>query len=292
MDGDSFYTMVRNWGRICRQEDFPQPVLDQGLVPVPDRVDKAQVLQLAVEHGWKRVSRLDLVKLLPVLLTGVLTERTRPFHFSVGALERIRQQVCTDVPCSTNVALSAALTYMLIRLFGHSETTECRQVTVVNGRGRLAGLPPSFVGNAAVVVPTPPFPAGARIAEIARVIQRTLEPIQEIPSPTLSNLFSLNMSAMEHKAPVAPFDFIAANSRRPTVFYTNSFSGMPVYDVDFGSGRPLAVIPHNLTDQVLIWPAAPAVGGVDVYFTGVPARTIHRFKEGSSWLWEMAQLTQ
>ncbi len=292
MDGDTFYTMVYNWGRICRQADFTPPALDQALFPTPDCVDKDRVQRMADEYGWKRISRLAFLRLLPLLMTGVLSERTRPFHFSVGALEGIRQRLSADVPCSTNVALSALLTHMLIRLFGHSEVTECVQVTVVNARGRLAGLPSAFVGNASVVVPTRSFSAGASIAEIARVIQQTLEPIQETPSEGLRKLVSLNVNAMEHRVAVIPFDFTAVNSRRPTVFYTNNFSGMHIYDVDFGSGRPASVIPHNLTDQVLIWPAGPVGGGVDVYFTGVPARTIHRLKEGSAWLQEMAQLGQ
>jgi len=32
------------------------------------------------------------------------------------------------------------------------------------------------------------------------------------------------------------------------------------------------VIPHNLQDQVVIWPAPPAACGVELYFAGVPTR--------------------
>jgi hypothetical protein len=53
-----------------------------------------------------------------------------------------------------------------------------------------------------------------------------------------------------------------------------NFSKLHIYDIDFGSGLPVKVIPHNLSDQVVIWPAPPAVGGVEVYFSGIPIRYV------------------
>ena len=32
--------------------------------------------------------------------------------------------------------------------------------------------------------------------------------------------------------------------------------GTWIYDINFGAGNPLKVIPHNLQDQVVIWPAS------------------------------------
>jgi len=59
--------------------------------------------------------------------------------------------------------------------------------------------------------------------------------------------------------------------------------------VDFGLGKPVSVIPHDLRDQVLIWPAPPAKGGIEVYFSGITARRIRKLKEGDVWLQEMKQ---
>jgi hypothetical protein len=38
------------------------------------------------------------------------------------------------------------------------------------------------------------------------------------------------------------------------------------------------VIPHNLQDQVVIWPASPADGGVELYFAGVPIRYVNELE--------------
>ena len=38
MDGDSFYTMVYNWGQICRNQGFSKPILDQSLFPIADNL--------------------------------------------------------------------------------------------------------------------------------------------------------------------------------------------------------------------------------------------------------------
>jgi len=62
---------------------------------------------------------------------------------------------------------------------------------------------------------------------------------------------------------------------------------LPVYDLDFGSGKPQFVIPHDLLDQVLIWPAHPDKGGVDVYFSGIPARVIQKLKIDRSFLQDL-----
>lgn len=68
--------------------------------------------------------------------------------------------------------------------------------------------------------------------------------------------------------------------QRPINRPTGSGS-VPVYAVDFGAGKPVFVVPHNLPDPVLIWPAPPSRGGVEVYFTGVIA---HAVQKNPHWL--------
>jgi hypothetical protein len=84
----------------------------------------------------------------------------------------------------------------------------------------------------------------------------------------------LNLNAMKHKLPLAPFDILGMHAKKPTVVYLDNFSTLHIYDINFGSGLPVKVIPHNLHDQVVIWPAPPARGGVEVYFSGIPIRYV------------------
>jgi hypothetical protein len=294
MDADSFYTMVYNWGQICKKEDFTTPVLDQSLSPVPENLSKDQVEQAAYEHGWEKITKLSFFKLLPSFISGVLRERTSGFNFSANALNRLKQEISTnnDFPCSTNVALCALVSKMLMKLYNHSENTKCIQVTVVNIRKRLADIPSAFVGNASAPIPTPPFSASASIDKVARIIHQSLEPIRQTRSQELTKLVSLAVNVLNHRLPLFPFDVTKMLSKRPTVIHINNVSKLHIYDIDFGSGKPVSVIPHNLSDPVLIWPAPRAKGGVEVYFSGIPARRIRKLKEGDSWFQEMNQYRQ
>ena len=289
MDGDSFYTMVYNWGQICKNEDFKKPVLDQSLFPVPEKHTRDEVQQEAIKHGWKKISKLAFLKILPAFLSGVMKERTDAFYFSAEGLTQLKQRISAEggVPCSTHVALCAFISKMFLKLFKHREGTGCVEVIVVNLRNRIGEIPSNFVGNASSLVTTPPFSVETSIEEIAGIIHHTLQPLRET-SPELRKIVSLNIQAMNLQLPIFPFDVTGTLSRKPTVFYMNNFSKLPIYDIDFGLGKPISAIPHNLMDQVLTWPAHPAKGGVEVYFSGVPARRIRTLNKEDPWFQEMS----
>ena len=81
------------------------------------------------------------------------------------------------------------------------------------------------------------------------------------------------------------------HATRPTTVYVNSFSRVPIYEVDFGDEgspvRPVLAIPHDLPDPVLIWPAPPGTGGVEVFLTGRMARAAARPDAGDPWWKEL-----
>jgi shikimate O-hydroxycinnamoyltransferase len=273
MDGESFYTMAYNWGQICRKQEIAEPVLDQSRFPVPGELPKEEAEKAALESGWVKMSLLFLVKLLPLYISGTLKKRSRGFHIPADLIERLKQEIAgeTGIRCSANVALSALITKKCFDLYNHNEDTSCSQVTVVNCRDRLPGVPSTFVGNASTTITTPAFKAGANMADIAAIIDQTLDPVRQKPSPRLQELFAINFNVMKNRLPYAPFDVPGMHAKKPTVAYINNFSKLPIYDLDFGSGKPRFVIPHDLGDQVVIWPAHPGKGGVEVYFSGIPA---------------------
>ena len=291
MDGDSFYTMAYNWAQICKKEDFTKPLLNQSLMPSPENISKDQVIKNAYEQGWMKISKWSLLKMLPKFISGILRERTDAFYFSSDSLNKLKQKISvdTDFTCSTNTALSAFIIKMCTRLFKHDEKTKCKQVSVANIRNRLEGIPSNFVGNASTFVTTPSFSAGASIDEIAKIIHQTLEPIRQTPSQEIKKSMLISINNMNYKLLIFPFDFTELHSKKPTLIHINNFSKLHIYDINFGTGKPVSVIPHDLGDQVLIWPAHPKKGGVEVYFTGIPARIIRKLKEENPWLQEMKQ---
>ena len=289
LDGNSFYTMVDNWGRICRGADFERPVLDPSLLPAPEPVTRKDGMRFALDNGWTRLSILKFFGMLPLLATGILAERTGAFRFSAGAVDRLKRDLSERLgaPCSANVALSALLSKMCMRLSGLTGEAACRQVTVADGRLHLAGVPAAYAGNASALIATPPFPGDASVEEIARVIRGALEPMLRTPSPELRRNVVVAMTMFPLGLPAGHVEIAGMYSRRPTVFQVNNFSKMPVYGVDFGAGGPARAVPHDLADPVLIWPAHPSQGGVEVYFGGAFAHGIGRRKAGDDWLEEM-----
>lgn len=280
-----------NWGCLCRGQSIDPPVLDQSLIPTVSSRSKTDLKQAAFASGWKKLSAWSMIRLLPFLVPGRMIERIKAVHFSKNILARLKQDIVkkSGCRCSTNVALSAYLTSQLIRLFKLPGKTLCVHVTVIDIRKRLSNIPPEFAGNAAFSVLTPGIRADANTGEIAHAIHHSLSPVLTSGSAELHRLVSLAIDLVFRRIYFIPFDINKMHAKKPSTFYMNNFSKLPIYDVDFGTGKPVAVIPHNLPDPILIWPAPPSKGGVEVYFTGVIARTIHKLPAQNSWLEQLNQ---
>lgn len=299
LDGASFYGMVRAWSRICAGRPIADPVLDQSLLPPVRERSKAEVVRDAVELGWVRVPLVKLLGLVPAFALGTFNVRAAPIRFSPAALGRLcdaaRREAGRD-DLGTYDTLSAHLTRQCVRLHGHGAGTRCRQVTVLDGRERLEAIPAGFVGNAAWVALAASFDAGAGLGELAAAVHDGLAAVLAVPSPELARQVALGLELMRHKQMLLPYDLAAMHGRRPTVTYVNSFTRLPVYDVDFGDEghpvRPVRVVPHDLPDPVLIWPAPPDVGGVEVYLTGRQALALRRRRPGDEWWAEMLRFDE
>jgi len=284
LDGRSFYTLVSHWSQLCRGEPSPTPLLDQSVIPRPPRRPKTQVARDAAASGWVKLSLPALAWFAPSYLLGRMHQRAPAFRVSDATLHHLRQAAAPGAAASdlvsTNVALSAHLTRMCTKLHGIPEGTPCSQVTILDGRQRLPSVPLAFVGNAAYPAVTAEFAAGATLTELAAQTQLGLAPYTAMPSTELLRQMLLAQEVLDHKILMAPFDVAAMHRRPPTVVHINNLSKLPIYDVDFGDtaapAPPVRVIPHILPDPVLIWPAPPRTGGIEVYFTGVTARAALR----------------
>jgi len=275
-DGRSLYHLIRNWGEACDDRPFPMPVVEASFLPPVKAEKKEEVIARAREAGWHPISPWSLLRLAPAFFTGRLFQRTAPFVFEKEPITALREQLAaeTGVRFSTHELVSALVTHACVRAAGHAAGTPCAQAVVFDLRGRLNGLPGEFFGNAAFIAQGARFPAGATVAEIARSQHAQAAPFLERPSRASAEALFLVQATLAHKLAWAPYEFSRMHCRRPTAFYINNFSKMPIYNVNFGTLqdpiRPVRVVPHNLSDPFLIWPAPN--GGTEVYLTGELAR--------------------
>lgn len=290
MDGNSFYTLVHNWGRLCRGLDIEPPVLDQALLPLPEPRSKAQAAQAAKDAGW---TKLPLIRGLPTLVRlafGGLTNRSRPIHLDDAALDRLRQ-AAGGGELSVNDVISAHLARMCARLYDHGADTLCKQVVVLDGRRRLPGIPPSFVGNASVNVIGATFPGDVSLPTLAQQTHEVLGPWLSKPSAAMDTHMKLARELMQHGVLKMHFDITAMHGARPTISYINNFSRLPIYDACFGTAQqpiaPARVIPHDLPDPLLLWPSPPGQGGLELYLTGSPDHASRALPADHPWWAEL-----
>jgi hypothetical protein len=294
LDGHGFYGMVRNWSCLHGDRPFESPLLDQARVPPGAGRTRAETVRAATEAGWRKLRWLGLLTVVPLLLLGRLHQRAAAVAFPPQALERLRRAARREAgrdDLSTNDALSAHLSRSCAALHDLAAGTPYAQVTVVDLRERLAALPATFAGNAAFVVPSAEFVVGAGLGEVASRTHDGLARAFGGSPPAVVRELVLTQDLMRHRVLMAPYDVVAVHQRRPAAAYVNSFARLPIYDVDFGEpGRPVKpvrVVPHDLPDPVLIWPAPPAVGGVEVYFTGRMAHALWRRAPDHPWWSEL-----
>ncbi len=280
LDGNSFYTMARNLSRAATGAPVSPPTFDRRSDhPMPR--PRAEVARAARQAGWRRITALDVVRY--ALARRRLLDRAFVAHFSPSTLQRCKETLARGSACerlSTNSALLAHVAHSVATLVDLSDDGSFALSAAVDQRGRVRSLPDNFAGNAVSVAVTTPIPARAGRADIAACLHKQLEPMVARPSPALESLAQLTTEIVAHRLPYSPLPAASLLGRRRELFYTNSFSKFPVYDLDFGDVsrpvRPIRAIPHNLGDPIVVWPAPPSVGGLDLYFSGRLARALER----------------
>ena len=172
------------------------------------------------------------------------------------------------------------------------ETAHMSQVTVLDARKHVASLPAEYAANAAFTPTCAEISVGASMGEVASAIHRGVAPFVAVPSARLVSYLSMARDMVRHNAAVMPYDVAAMHAARPTLTYVNNFWALPIYDVDFGEGRPVLAVPHDLPDPVVFWPAPPEQGaGVEVHFSGTYARAARRLTFDHPW-WAQLRLVE
>jgi hypothetical protein len=290
LDGNGFYSMARNLSRATTGRPFPAPTFDRPARSQPR--SRRQVARAARAAGWHRLNALDVIRF--AIARPGLHDRAFVAHFSPAALERCKRALASASACdtlSTNSALLAQVAHCVAALLGLGDGTSFSVSFLVDQRERVQSLAADFARNAVSAVATSSISARASAAEIAARLHERLEPVLARPSEELEATASLTAEVAAHLLPYSSIPLAGLPRRRPTLFYTNSFAKFPVYDLDFGDAarpiRPVRVIPHNLGDQIVVWPAPPSVGGVELYFSGPLARAVARAGNAGAWWTEL-----
>lgn len=294
MDGNSFYNMAYHWGRIYAGEAIEPPVLDQSLLPQLPDWTKEQASQQAQVAGFEKISIWKaLKKALPslwYLITNKQALRARAIHLDEDFIRKLQAQAievsgCQDI--SRNDALCAHISKQLMSLLGHGPETTCSQIVIIDARRRVGRVPASFVGNGAFSADGAIFTGAASFGDIATQTHKALSPYLQRPSKVLEERMAMGLALIHHKLPYLPFDIFGMHTKKPTLFYFNNFAKFPIYETNFGDDtaplRPALVIPHDLPDPLMLWPAPPDKGGLELYLTGRLAQAVSTPEAMSRW---------
>jgi hypothetical protein len=291
LDGNGFYTMVRNLSRATAGVAFP-PLTFEPRTDGSKPRRRAEVARAALKAGWRRLTELDLLQY--ALDAPRLLERTFVAHFPPLVLQRCKETLARgsgNAALSTHSALLAHVAACVARLLRLGGGDRFWVSVAVDQRERVGWLGEDFAGNAVSVVMTAPLAAICHREQIAARIHERLLPLLTRQSPELESLARLTAEVVACRLPYTPLVRPSPLSRRRALFYTNSFARFPVYDLDFGCGsrpaRPIRAIPHNLGDPILFWPAPPSVGGLELYFSGRLARAVRRLAKDDPWWTEL-----
>lgn len=290
MDGNGFFSMMENWAKIHRQETIEVPVLKSASKFFSDEISKEEALKTVAKNKWKRLGINTLLRFIWQNILKIADKSTPPIHISDKYLNEIKQAIAqkTGKQYGTHAVLSALVSKLCIKLNHFAPNQLCSQLSVIDFRNRVDGVESTYIGNAVTNIPTPEFSASTELHEIVEIIDQTIKDKLN-KNKDLAMYIHLNMATAKYKLPFIPFDLNGMNASRPSCFYVNNLLKFPIYNLDFGKGKPLIVSPNDLADAIKFWPSSPEKPGVDIYLRGYLAKRYNRLKNKPNWLNDFLQ---
>lgn len=276
MDGRSLYNFLYEWSLLCRVKHVEIQQETQLELPKPDFMSKSQVAAILEKRKWTKLGLGSLLKMAFYGMSPNSKASCTPLLINGDKIGQLKAIACreTGIKIGTNAILSAAVLKTNMILNGFNGRKEYSVVTVADIRGRYKNLCAGFVGNAVYNIVTDSLKECYDIFELAKLIQMNVTEYLENHDGKLDESVDLNMNAIKWRLPYVGFDLSGMNSKTPTTLYVNDLREMPVYDLDFGSGRPVIAIPNDLPDMVKIWPVNDGKGSVMLFFRGYLAKNI------------------
>ena len=276
MDGQSLYNFLYEWALLCHVKNIEIQQKTQSEFPKLEFKSKSQVSSILEKKNWTKLGFKNLIKMAFYGMSPNSKASCTPLLINGDKIRQLKAIAGrkTGIRIGTNAILSAVVLKTNMILNGFNGRKEYSVVTVADIRGRYKNLCADFIGNAVSNIVTNSLKESYDIFELAKLIQMNVTEYLENHDGKLDENVDLNMNAIKWRLPYVGFDISGMNSKTPTTLYVNDQRNMPVYDLDFGTGRPVIAIPNDLPDMVKIWPVNDGKGSVMLFFRGYLAKNI------------------
>lgn len=282
LDATGFHLVVHRWSKIFKeieeigsyQSDAETKLIygRRSLFTFGTNRRKKQLFQDIKSHGIPKPIKFkgffgSILEnlMLRVLDKDKLADREL-IHFNKEQVHQIKEIVTRESGkdwITTNEAISAHILKIMSELQYADKTL--KKIQIVSGidiRGRInhetADKQARFAGNALFIYS---FTAQlgknfheATRGEIAAFLKQSFA---KITAESLQTDLDVVYDCMRLGYSYPGVDF------RVPIQELNNQSKMPVYEVDFGAGKPLRVIPQDVGDNILLFPSRD--GGMEVY---------------------------
>ncbi|KAH9291321.1 hypothetical protein KI387_043487, partial [Taxus chinensis] len=246
-DGTSIWHFMRSWAQLCREpSNIP-------IIPLNTRCFSTKYpIKLNLQHPSTRTGSLDYFSQPPLI--------EKVFHFSGQTIFRLKKEAMDaykdeSFSISSYQALCGHIWQSITRARGLSPNETTTLKLTVNCRPRIVPpLPNSYFGNALQVVGatlTAGELLGSGRACAALILHRKISTHQDA---------QIRVELDKPPTIVHMNDFISKNSIR-----VGGSPRFPIYDNDFGWGRPLGCRSGCKFDgKVFTYPGSEGLGSVDV----------------------------
>jgi shikimate O-hydroxycinnamoyltransferase len=264
-DMHGYCFLVEHWAAQARGEEGRAPCHERTLV---DDAAAAAAGRDGVGEHFVELSRLGQLRNVARLGAGYFDSVSTVVRVDGGVLARLKAEMVAAAPAHAQLSTNDALAAHLWRALGGQRSLDGAQLnrltTIVNLR-RTSGLPDGYFGNATLAI-------------AAALPHRELL----AASPAERALALRAAAARLDRARIAAVTAYLDDHRRAGSFgslfprmgvfaddlWINNWSRFPVYDLDFGGGRPFwfDLPPVPLPWFVVVAPAGPgAAAGVDLH---------------------------
>lgn len=290
VDAAGFHLIMKRWSEIFSGLEGRPVVMDKEVFNFETDRSAETLLDDIERTGNKRPQNYGnftgrLLKLLIYKVVDVLKKRDREMvHLSPVQIDNIRETVRREAGLerlSRNIAMSAHIIHALIPLQTRQDETRIKVANVINIRSRIRGpfaeQQASYAGNAILLMMCQ-LSHKASVRHLGRgEIARAL--YYEFNGLTEANIWRDMRNVLDSLN--ADYGYPGVNTKG-AVMGINNQSKFDVYGVDFGAGRPLRVIPQEVGDHIMMFPAAD--GGMEIYMRDFASRKRQKKLLESEWL--------
>ena len=271
VDGAGFHKILRHWSDLMGGQGGEPPFMGRDIYGFSTGRDLAQwqsdldELGLAQPLNFNTLSGKAVKAAMFSMLDKIRARGREMIHFTpahVAALKaKVREEAELDW-VSTNVALSAHILHAIIPLQLSAKATSLGVGNVINIRGRVdpenRSEQDGFAGNALFIsisqIEQDRPIANTSRGEIARSLHGVFTSLDE---PYIRRCMENIVDSLD-----AGYGYPGLNLFSP-IMAINNQSKFQVYDVDFGVGSPVRVVPQDVGDHIMFFPAID--GGLEIY---------------------------